>query len=401
MSRWIACLVIESFAAGLMRLRQPTLARQPLVLVEYGVKRAKVVAASADALALGVCPNLTLNRARGLCPQAQFVGVDTQQDEQALNRLLDILWTFSNRVEVDMTAYPQSAVCYIDLGSLNEADVRHLVEAMLYAVKDGMRLLARVGVAGGKLAARLAADEANTPTLIARDGERAFIARFPVESLPLTKEAKHRLVLLGLRQIGQFADLPSSAVLAQFGKRGRGAHQLAQGLDGRPVIPKQMPPTEAAVRDFDDPLSSALRLERIFHGMAVELEKRLDGRTAAVHRLVLILKFADETCPRETLHLLEPVSTAANLERVIKRLLERFTLTHALVGVEVQLAHLVTSKPRQLELFTAKPVRQQLIDLTQVLAERFQHVDFLEGELAERGSLALERRVHFRSVKLS
>jgi hypothetical protein len=49
LNRWIACFVIEHFAAGVVRQFQPTLAKQPLVLLQYGKKRATVAAASADA----------------------------------------------------------------------------------------------------------------------------------------------------------------------------------------------------------------------------------------------------------------------------------------------------------------------------------------------------------------
>jgi len=401
MSRWIACLIIDSFAAEVMRQRQPSLARQPLILVEYGTKRAKVAAACADAAALGVLPSLAVARARGLCPQAQFVGVDVKQYEGALDRLLEILWTFSNRVEVDIDAFPQSAVCYVDLGSLHAPDLQTLVDGMMQTVRTEMRLPLKIGVASGKLAARLAADQAFTPVILPRGAERDFIASFSIDQLPLTKAAKHRLDLLGLRQIGQFAALPLASVLAQFGKPGQTAHRLACGYDGRPVIPKQMPPTEAASRNFDDPVRSALPLERIFHGVSNELEKRLDGRVAAVHRMELIITFEGGACQRETLHLIEPVSLAKHIERTIKRLFERFTFNRDVVRVEVQLAHLVSNTPRQLELFTAKPARQQLIDLTQVLSERFQQVEFVEGAIAEGESLALERRVHFRRMNIS
>jgi nucleotidyltransferase/DNA polymerase involved in DNA repair len=398
LSSWIACVVIEYFAAGVMRQRRSSLAKTPLILVQYGEKRAKVVATSGDAVTFGVHPGMTLSRARGFCPQGQFVSAEPQQDERALSRLLEILWTFSNRVEVDMTAFPQSAVCYVDLGSLHDLDVQHLANEMLHVVTQGMRLSVKIGVAKGKLAAQLAAQHEDRPLIVPRGTECSFISSFPVDHLPLAKDAKHRLSLLGLRQIGQFANLPSASVLAQFGKSGQKAHQLARGLDGRPVIPKKMPPTEAAAREFEDPLSSALRLERIFYSLSAELEKRLDGRVSAVHEMVLILNFADGSQQHECLHLLEPVSIAKNIERVLSRLMERFDVKAGIVRIEVQLAHLVSSMPRQLELFTSKPARQQLLDLTQVLAERYQQVDFWEPEVTNRHLLALERRVGFRRV---
>jgi DNA polymerase IV len=400
LSRWIACIHLDWFAAELMRQRAPGLGRQPLVLVSYRNKRPKIAAVSADAAASGAGPGLTLSRTRGLCPNAQHVPFDDALTQHALSRLLETLWRFSNRVEVDMTAFPQSAVCYVDLGSLREPDLRDLAADMVRAVRDQMRLPAAVGVAEGKLAARLAAGLGDPLTIVPRAQERDFIAPHPADCLPLSKEAKRRLALLGLYTIGQFTGLPSAGVLAQFGRGGRLAHQLARGLDGRPVLPQKMPHSETAQRSYDDPVDSAQQIERIFHGLAQELEKRLHARAATVHELGLMLAFDDGTSQHECLHLLEPVSLADNIARVLDQLVERMRIRAGIVGIEVHLAHLTSSHPRQLELFTRKSARTQLIDLTQALARRYPGAAFLEAEVAPH-ELLPERRIHFRQIEVS
>jgi len=370
-SHWIACVVIDHFAAGRLRQRTPVLTDCPVIVVQYGEKRAKVIASSADGTTFGIALGMPLNQARGFCPQAHFVAVEPTQDERALSRLLDTLWTFSNRVEVDRSVFPQAAVCYIDLGSLCDSDANHLADEMLRAVTETMHLPVQIGVATGKLSARLAAQRPNRVLLVPAQKERSFVAPFLVDHLPLTKEAKHRLGLLGLVTLGQFADLPSAAVLAQFGKSGRKAQQLARGLDGRPVIPQKMPPTEAASLDLEAALTSTLEIDHVFHDLAVTLEQRLTGRVASVHEMVLILTLTDGSQRRECLHLLEPVATTQNIERVLRQLLARFEVKKGVVRVEVQFAHLVNNRPRQLELFTHKPARQRLLDLTHALAKRY------------------------------
>ncbi len=392
----IACVVIDGFAAGVERHVQPALNKQPLILVNFGAKRAKVIACSTEAAALGVEPGITLSRARGLCPNGKFIPADPARYERALDRLLELLWTFSNRVEVDAAAFPQSAVCYVDLGNLNAVDLERLTAEMHKA----LHLRASIGVAGGKLPARLAAFKGGA-RIVPHGDERAFIAQFPVDCLGFDKESRRRLELLGIKLIGQYADLPSSAILGQFGKAGRTLHALANGWDRRPVTPRKMPPVESAFRTFDDPLTSRLRLDIVVQKIAEELEMRLADRAAALHEMVLTVTFEDLSRHTERLHLLEPVATAKSIARVIGQLLDRITWHGGVMRIEVQLAHLMSAVPRQLELFTHKPARQQLIDMTGVLIERHGKAGFYEAELSEGDALVLEKRGTLRKWSVS
>lgn len=396
----MACAVIAGFAAETASLNTPALADGPLLLADYAAKRPRVAACSAEAAALGIEPGMALSRARGLCPTAHVAPFDAAEHQAALDRLVALLWTFSNRVEVDSSLFPQTAACYIDLGTLNEGDLCHLIEAMHGAIARQFGLSAHVGAAHGKLTARLAA-LAPGVHLVPHGAERAFIAPFAIDFLPLAAEMRRRLSLLGLGTIGQFAGLTPSAALAQFGKSGQAAHRLAQGLDGRPVVPKKMPPAETARHQEEEPITSGLRLELTASVLAATLAARLDGRGAAAHEVALLLTLADGRHQRECLHLLEPTFGEAALERVLRRLLARFSLNAGVVALEVQVTHLVSSLPRQLELFTGKPPRQRLLDLTAALAERHREVAFLEAHTAETSALDVERRFTLRRISAS
>ena len=118
----IACVVVPHFAVTVHRAGGAPPAG-PLVLVRYG-RRGSILAASPEAEVFGIHPGLSLSRARALCPSAQFVTADLEQVDQSLDHLLEALWTFTNRVEVDSDLYPRAAVCYLDLGNLNESDTR-------------------------------------------------------------------------------------------------------------------------------------------------------------------------------------------------------------------------------------------------------------------------------------
>jgi hypothetical protein len=69
-----------------------------------------------------------------------------------------------------------------------------------------------------------------------------------------------------------------------------------------------------------------------------------------------------------------------------------------ITGIEICASHLVPSLPRQLELFTQRPLRQQLIDLSAALAVQYPAVRFYEILPGIPASLLPERRFMLRRV---
>jgi hypothetical protein len=87
----------------------------------------------------------------------------------------------------------------------------------------------------------------------------------------------------------------------------------------------------------------------------------------------------------------------------LQPLIERSLSIRRRVGitaVEVTVMQFVSAAPRQLELLTHRPARQQLIDLTPALVERYGE-RFYEAVLSERSALLPERRFYLRCVNAS
>ena len=99
-------------------------------------------------------------------------------------------------------------------------------------------------------------------------------------------------------------------------------------------------------------------------------------------------------------HLFQPVQTAKGIAQEVQRLIERIpasTPNKAIIGIEISAMQFVSGAPRQLELLTHRPARQQLIDLTPALVERYGPC-FYEAVLAEQPTLITERRFHLRQI---
>jgi nucleotidyltransferase/DNA polymerase involved in DNA repair len=74
----------------------------------------------------------------------------------------------------------------------------------------------------------------------------------PLSALPADPEMQWRLHRLGVRTLGALAALPRPALVRQFGPQAGPLHDLARGVDPRPV--QSDGPPRARARAFDDPL---------------------------------------------------------------------------------------------------------------------------------------------------
>lgn len=139
---------------------------------------------------------------------------------------------------------------------------------------------ARVGLADGLFAAERAAKSsvsgsssaagayrdltsATAVTIIPPGATPAFLAPLPITLID-DPELVSLLPRLGIRTLGQFAELGADDVLARFGPAGARLHALAGGRDARPATPRIPPRDVDAVVDFEPPLE---RVDQIAFGV--------------------------------------------------------------------------------------------------------------------------------------
>ena len=107
---------------------------------------------------------------------------------------------------------------------------------------------ARIGVGENKWLAYIAAAASSSGRGLKITGEPGrFLARFPVELLPVDFKLITRLHGFGLHTMGDIAALPPGAMQAQFGHDGTLVSDLANGIDHRPLVARR---TEEAVSEY-------------------------------------------------------------------------------------------------------------------------------------------------------
>jgi protein ImuB len=167
-----------------------------------------------------------------------------------------------------------------------------LAARVLAAVAGAGAPDARIGVADGAFAARLAARRAaEAPSIVEPGASAAFLAPWPVAVLaPMIEggpDFAHLLVRLGLHTLGDFARLPASAVLTRFGPDGARAHRLACGRDEHVAVLVAPPPELVETCELDPPATRVDEAAFAAKGLADRLLARLEELGLSCTQLVV------------------------------------------------------------------------------------------------------------------
>ncbi|HEX2187052.1 MAG TPA: DNA polymerase Y family protein, partial [Chloroflexota bacterium] len=292
---------------------------------------------------------------------------------------------------------------FLDLRGLRAlyGNLDALEQAIRAAVPPLLR--PRIGIAGGKFAAAVAARVAppSGAQVVSVSETAEFLAPLPIGHLPFAPDALPRLERLGLRTIGDLAALPFSAVQAQFGPSGARAWRLANGHDDEPIVPRRHGPTAHASLRFDDPLASV-------EAVMVALDQLLayawsggfslpptlgPGRSVRQARLRALL--ADGTSWERLYTFKEALSSREAAKRALRSKLE---LPSGLPPAPIEelflgLLGLGGEAAKQASLFTAR-ARQlgQIAEAAHQLRARYGHVPLYHAVEVEPWSRIPERR---------
>ncbi|MFZ2058797.1 MAG: DNA polymerase Y family protein [Acidimicrobiales bacterium] len=264
------------------------LADRPAVVVVAN----RVIASSAAARSEGVRLGQRRREAQACCPDLVVVGEEPARDARSFEPVVVAVAVFTPRVELTRPgacALPVRAPARYFGGEVSLAEqVCNAAGSAVVAVAGAAGTAApeppcKVGIADGPFAARLAARET---MIVPRGATPEWLGHFPVEVLGLPKLADV-LRRLGIRTLGEFAELDEGAVQARFGTEGGSAHRLARGLDERPLDLRDPPADLTVCRELDPPADRADALAFLAVGLADELVGRLAPHGLAATQLLV------------------------------------------------------------------------------------------------------------------
>jgi nucleotidyltransferase/DNA polymerase involved in DNA repair len=310
------------------------LTEAPLVVGGSPWDDGAVLDCCARAEAHGVEAEMRLARVEKLCPTARFVPAHQELYQAAHDALIAAVKRFTLTVET-----ASLGLLYAEVSGLKRfGSERDLAHQMVREARDttGLPNL-RVGIAGGKFAAEQAA-RATRPgggCVVEPGGDRAFLAPLPLSALPSDAETERRLRLLGVRTLGALAALPRLAVVRQFGPHAGPLHDLACGLDPRPVRTDAPPLRITRVRTFDEPLAGREPLLAHAGRIAAELAGMLAQGGHQAEGLRLALEEESSTAREKGVPVKPPSADKDKLAHLAARLLGNLRPTAPVVALSL------------------------------------------------------------------
>ncbi|MFQ6228888.1 DNA polymerase Y family protein [Nocardia sp. NPDC002869] len=246
----------------------------------------RVVTCSAAAREAGVRRGMRKREAQGRCPELVVAHQDPDRDARLFEPVAAAVDTLASGVEVLrpglLALSARGVVRYF--GSA-EAATRRLLTALAAAGVE-----ARVGIADELPTAIVAARHG---TLVPRGGDARFLAPLPITELaaepgPAAAERAALIDLLhrlGLRRIGDFAELTPAQVTSRFGTDAIRAHRAARALPERPPAPRRPAPDLEVRLPCDPPIDRVDRAAFAGRLLATRLTAALSAAALACTRL--------------------------------------------------------------------------------------------------------------------
>jgi protein ImuB len=296
----IVCVLYPRFELLAALGDRRALLSEPAALAPEAGREQVVGEVSAPAEAFGIVRGMRLGEAMSRCPGLRLVAPDPEGVRSLWSTVLDRLEGIGAEVESD-----HAGVAFFDAAGLHGIHGGDLA-GVLAAARRALGAGSRFGGAPSRFAAHAAALQARPrrrgassrraapagAQLVEARAVRDFLAPLPV-ALLRTRPELHALpeVLerLGIRTLGEFAELPSRAVAERFGHPGLLALDLSRGRD-TPLEPRR--PFEPVVERLDLPEAvSGQQLERALELLIARVLARRERRGRSLRALAVSARF--------------------------------------------------------------------------------------------------------------
>ncbi|MBM7442218.1 DNA polymerase IV [Streptomyces sp. HB132] len=283
-------LDMDAFYASAEQAAKPSLRGKPVVVGGLGT-RGVVATASYEARRLGVHSAMPMAQARRLAPNAAYLVPRFALYRTVSDQVMELLGRLSPLVE------PLSLdEAFVDLEAGGVADdsasARLVGEQLRTVIKGVTGLSGSVGLAGSKMLAKIASEEAKPDglLLIEPGTERELLAPMSVRTLPGVGPATgDHLRRAGMTVVSHLAEAGEAELVRLLGKaHGVALHRMARGYDDRPVVAERDAKSVSVEDTFDVDLHDRVRVRTEVERLADRCVRRL--RTAGRSGRTVVLK---------------------------------------------------------------------------------------------------------------
>jgi DNA polymerase IV len=293
--RTILHVDLDAFYTSVHQRDEPALRGRP-VAVAGRARRAVVLGASAEALSRGVRPDMPLHEAQERSPDLVVVPPAHGRYREASRQVHDILRRFASPEKIEAVALDEA---YLDVtartrhGTSTPEDVARRIK---YAIHTEVGLTASVGVATGKMVAKIAGASRRPDglVLVQPGAEADYLAPLPIGVIPgLGPKTEERLHQAGIRSVGDLATHETQRLVQIMGPGGALLQRLAQGRDRSPVDGSRPARTISAETTFDHDVDNRELLDEALRHLVERVTERLRADGVRARTVSVKLRLAD------------------------------------------------------------------------------------------------------------
>ncbi len=332
-------LDMDAFYASVEQASKPSLRGKAVIVGGLG-PRGVVATASYEARRFGVHSAMPMAQARRLCPNGACLIPRFTLYRQVSDVVMALLRELSPLVEplsldeafVDLEA---GGVAFDSLGA------RAAGERLRADIRAATGLSGSVGLAGSKMLAKVASEEAKPAglLLIEPGTERELLAPMSVRTLPGVGPATgEHLRRAGITTVGDLAEAGEDELVRMLGRsHGVGLYRMALGIDDRPVVAERDAKSVSVEDTFDVDLHDRVRIRTEVQRLADRCVQRLRGSGHSGRTIVLKVRRYDFSTLTRSETLRGPTDDPAVVREAAARLLEGVDTTGGvrLLGVGV------------------------------------------------------------------
>ena len=333
-------LDLDAFFASVEQRDKPSLRRRPVIVGGVG-GRGVVSTASYEARVFGVRSAMPMSEARRLAPHAAYLSgrFDAyRQSSRIVMRLLRGLSPLVEQLSID-EAFVDLAQAGVDCSSPRAlAELGESIRAEVTRLTDG--LTASVGIGSSKFIAKVSSELAkpNGLRVVELGSERSTIAPLPARAIPgIGPATMDKLARLGVRTVGDVTRLSVAELTREVGSWGATLHDLALGVDERPVVPERETKSISVEDTFETDLTDRSVLDGVASRDAVVVAGRLAGAGLFARTISIKVRSADFVTVTRSRTLSGGTDAADRVARVAVELLDGLDLRGGvrLLGVGV------------------------------------------------------------------
>ncbi|MFE2237438.1 DNA polymerase IV [Streptomyces sp. NPDC059442] len=332
-------LDMDAFFAAAEQAAKPSLRGKPVVVGGLG-PRGVVATCSYEARRFGVHSAMPMGQARRLAPNAAYLVPRFAFYRAISEQVMELLGRLSPLVE------PLSLdEAFVDLEAGGAADdaasAREAGERLRRDILGATGLTGSVGLAGSKMIAKIASEEAKPDglVLIEPGTERELLGPKSVRILPGVGPATgEHLRRAGMTTVSDLAEAGEDELVRLLGRaHGTSLYRMAQGYDDRPVVAERDAKSVSVEDTFDVDLHDRLRIRMEVERLAERCVGRLRGSGHSGRTIVLKVRRYDFSTLTRSETLRGPTDDPVVVREAAGRLLESVDTTGGirLLGVGV------------------------------------------------------------------